>query len=200
MNIECSIPSRHFESMTAHFIKACKVQGCSALDIGIMPYKDGAGHRKPLSDIGVVHYEAIEIYKPYVEKLRFAGLPVQEGNVLTLHKLYEPDSFDIVLWNHGPEHLNNWKEIKIAVEQIALVARNWIIIGFPIGKDPVGEYNGNPYTAHKVVINDAWRIGNLLSSWGNPCVFTYKRKQKRSAKMAYPCADGGIVVCQKVGN
>lgn len=56
--------------------------------------------------------------------------------------------YDIVLWWHGPEHVEKFRALS-AIAQLWRGVSKALILGCPQGYSPQGVVNGNPYERHR---------------------------------------------------
>ena len=151
--------SRDFTERTAQFLQKHGVSGKSALDIGARyRTKYGAGLFAGLQRLGVKDYTILEIFDGYVKELKKRGYPVIQGDVRKIREYFQPESFDIVCWIHGPEHLNNLVEIQETIDKLKEITKRWLILSFPIGEEKQGAIAGNPYERHRYFIMDVRKI------------------------------------------
>ncbi len=153
--------SRDFDDLTIKFLTEYHLYGESALDIGAryIP-KYGAGLLKGLERFGVKDYTILEIYPPNVKELRKRGYNAISGDVRLINYIFPINSFDVVCWIHGIEHLNNFAEIHQTIRKLCRVTRKFLLLSFPIGKEKQGPLGGNPYEVHRYFIMS---IGKILS-------------------------------------
>ncbi len=93
--------------------------------------------------------DVLEIWHENVKYLRglkkFNG--VMQGDVREIDKLFKPNSYDIVMWWHGPEHIEI-QELAKTLDKLKRVAKKLVILGCPWGIYVQGEEYGNPYEKH----------------------------------------------------
>lgn len=156
--------SRNFTERTAQFLQKYGVSGKSALDIGARyRTKYGAGLFVGLQKLGIKDYIILEIFDGYVKDLKSRGYPVIQGDVRKIQEYFQPESFDIVAWIHGPEHLNNLVEICDSIDKLKEITKRWLILSFPIGAEKQGAVDGNPWQKHRYFVMD---VGQILGCFG----------------------------------
>jgi hypothetical protein len=122
------------------------------LNIGFRPNSDKtvatwcARHKRTL-----VHLEA---YGPNVQWIRTSkGLGTAvEGDVRRVGEIFEPQSFDFILWLHGPEHVTREEFMKLR-PVLEERSAHGVMYQAPIGDRPQGgDLYGNPYEKHLSVL------------------------------------------------
>jgi hypothetical protein len=88
----------------------------------------------------------VEFSKEYFSK-RNISMKVVEGNVLDSPKFFQKDEFDVSMFWHGPEHLEE-KKIDVALRGLEYITRRYLIIGCPNGQSKQDTIYGNPYEEH----------------------------------------------------
>jgi len=153
------VKSRDFDEPTLEFLTKYHFYGESALDIGARYLPEyGAGLFKGLQRFGVKDYTILEIHPPNVRELRERGYNAVSGDVRFINYIFPANSFDIVCWVHGIEHLNNFAEIYQTIKKLCRITRKFLMLSFPIGKEKQGPIEGNPYEEHKYFIMDIRKI------------------------------------------
>lgn len=87
-----------------------------------------------------------EIYKPNVEYLRSVEW-IKEVIECDIRKIDISNTFDVVFWWHGPEHVKQ-DELAITINRIEKLSRNLVVLGCPWGKFEQGAEDGNPNEVH----------------------------------------------------
>jgi hypothetical protein len=83
----------------------------------------------------------LEVFRPNVDRLVQHGVPnVHEGDVRCFSQCFER-SFDIILWWHGPEHVE--KNSSIACIRTLQAKCRLLILGSPWGPYPQDAIDGN---------------------------------------------------------
>jgi len=153
------VKSRDFDKITIEFLTKYHFHGESALDVGARYIPEyGAGLLKGLQRFGVKDYTILEVYPLNVRELRKHGYNAISGDVRLINYIFPTNSFDIVCWVHGIEHLNNFAEIYLTIRKLCKIARKFLILSFPIGKERQGPLGGNPFEVHRYFIMDIRKI------------------------------------------
>lgn len=71
---------------------------------------------------------------------------VFHGDVRNCLRIVKPESYDVVFWWHGPEHIHA-KDLARTLKQLEAVAP-LVILGCPWGLAPQGPVGGNEYERH----------------------------------------------------
>lgn len=151
--------SRDFDESTIEFLTKYHFHGESALDIGARYLPEyGAGLFKGLQRFGVKDYTILEIHPPNVRELRERGYNAISGDVRFINYIFPANSFDVVCWIHGIEHLNNFAEIYLTIKKLCRITRKFLMLSFPVGKEKQGPIDGNPYEEHRYFIMDVRKI------------------------------------------
>lgn len=76
-------------------------------------------------------------------------------------------TFDVVLWWHGPEHIDR-DDLAATVTQLERAAERLVILGCPWGVYPQGEFMGNPHDAHRASLypDDFLKLGYDVATIG----------------------------------
>lgn len=190
--------SRGFEERTAQFLRECGVSGKSALDIGARySSKYGAGLFVGLQEFGVENYTILEIFDDYVKELKEHDYPVIQGDVRQIQRYFQLESFDIVCWVHGPEHLNNFAEICKSIEKLKKLTKRWLVISFPIGKEKQGAIDGNPYQRHRYIIPSVQKILGCFSKKDNVRYIVYRRLPRKSGQYTTKFNPNAVIVYKR---
>lgn len=198
MNI--SLKSREFDSITTAFLKNQGVWGEKALDVGARYTQElGAGLWKGLQKFGVEDYTILEIYEPNVKELRQKGYSVIQGDVLEASEIFPKESFDIVLWSHGPEHLSSLQEIHKAMRELEKITRHFLVLSFPVGIERQGPVQGNPYEVHRHFIMDVREITDCFTYQYKVHSHIYNRKTRVVNGKKHPLKPNAVVVYNKLG-
>ena len=161
------LPSRDFDARTIEFLTKYGFYAKSALDVGARWHPEhGAGLWKGLARFGVTDYRIVEIWPANVAALKEHDFHAIEGDVRRLAHFVGKGAVDCVCWFHGPEHLGAFAEIREALMQCAQVAKKYVLLSFPIGKEPQGAMDGNPYEEHRFVLEQDMipRVANCFPS------------------------------------
>jgi len=76
-----------------------------------------------------------------------------EGDVREIDKL-KVGTFDVVLWWHGPEHIER-DELEATIAKLEAAAEGLVVLGCPWGVYKQGPFMGNPYDEHKASLYPA---------------------------------------------
>ena len=190
--------SRGFEERTAQFLQECGVSGKSALDIGARYSPEyGAGLFTGLQEFGVEDYTILEIFGGYVKDLIEHDYPVIQGDVRQIQRYFQLESFDIVAWIHGPEHLNNFAEICKSIEKLKRLTKRWLIVSFPIGKEKQGAIDGNPYQIHRYTIPSVQKILGCFDRKDNVQHIAYRRLPRKVGRYTTKFNPNAVIVYEK---
>ncbi|GAG69786.1 unnamed protein product [marine sediment metagenome] len=187
--------SRNFEERTAQFLRECGISGKSALDIGARYSPEyGAGLFAGLQEFGVEDYTILEIFNGYVKELKEHDYSVVQGDVRQIQRYFLPESFDIVCWVHGPEHLNNFTEICESIDKLKRLTKQWLIISFPIGEEKQGAIDGNPYQRHRYTIPSVQKILDCFNKKDNVRYTAYKRLPRKTGHYTTKFNPNAVIV------
>ena len=96
---------------------------------------------------GILPY-VLEVFEPNRRALREYGIPnVIAGDVSEIDSIFGPSSFDVVLWWHGPEHVEKSVAIQ-TIEKLKGCTRQMLIVGCPKGFEPQTTVGGNDHERH----------------------------------------------------
>jgi len=92
--------------------------------------------------------DILEIWRPNLQALKeMDGIrKVIEGDVRNILGMKLP-SYDIVMWWHGPEHIQ-WRELYSVLKNLHMLSKKYAIIAGPWGFSPQGAKKGNIYERH----------------------------------------------------
>jgi len=98
---------------------------------------------------GASSAEYLEVCEHYYEKWKEGKYRVTLGDVKDIRKIFPDNSFDVVLWTQGPEHISQ-HEMKQVFSDILHVAKRAVLFSCPYGSyyDKQGEVYRNVYEAH----------------------------------------------------
>lgn len=88
----------------------------------------------------------LEVYEPNVKELRKFFDSVIHGDIRDF--VNSGNTYDIVMWLHGPEHLEE-NELRSVLVDIKKLANKIVILGCPYGFNRQGALYGNEYEVHK---------------------------------------------------
>lgn len=116
----------------------------SVLNIGVGPNLESLAKNKFMKNIwpSIENFHNLEISNENAKKARengnklIAGVTV--GDVKNISQLFAPNSFDLIFWNQGPEHIyrEEWPDCFAALEEVAAKA---IYIHLPWGSGYDGD-------------------------------------------------------------
>lgn len=89
----------------------------------------------------------MEAWQPNVEALRPRFPKIIQGDIRDLNALKLLPRFDIVMWWHGPEHVEE-RELPEILTWLHAKAKRYVIVACPWGVYKQGEVKGNPYEKH----------------------------------------------------
>lgn len=143
--------------------------GDSCLQIGCRSVRGFRNFECRLTKIGYSIHHVLEIHGANVDKLKNDIDVIVEGDALLIEQ-YErlEDSYDVVVWWHGPEHVKK-DEFEKALPKIMVRSRLAFIIGCPNGKYDQGKLYGNPHEKHKHhwLPNELERLGFNVYTFGS---------------------------------
>jgi hypothetical protein len=106
-------------------------------------------------DGGAKSCEYLEVHESYMRDVKIVGdkpFKITQGNVKDIATIFGEDSFDNVVWSHGPEHVT-CSEFEPIYDRICEVARNLVFFVVPYGnfwdKTTDIHKNNNMYEVHK---------------------------------------------------
>src|SRR5258708_18928402 len=74
----------------------------------------------------------LEVFEPNCQELRAAGITnVTCGDVRNVGKLYD-EPFDVIMWWHGPEHLEK-ADVPAVIDELWQLTQHALILGCPLG-------------------------------------------------------------------
>ena len=90
----------------------------------------------------------LEAWKQNVEMIReMKKYEVVEGDVRQADDYFQPESFDLVIWWHGPEHVP-FEQLGVTFDKLKRIARRYIVVGCPWGHYSRRAFGGNPFEVH----------------------------------------------------
>lgn len=98
---------------------------------------------------GYTDIEVIDIYKPNVEKYKLEGvrgIDAREMDVRNAYAVYGEESKDVVIFQHGPEHLEKDEGFEVIAE-LKKMAKAYVVIETPISSHQ-DDLFGNPNEQH----------------------------------------------------
>lgn len=111
----------------------------------------------------------VEAHEPNVETLREV-MPEEEIIHADIREWAPPKKYDLVVWWHGPEHVNS-PEVKPMLEKLEAAVVGTLLIGCPWGDYKQGEIDGNPFERHLCPLSVAYfrKKGFRVTHMGEPC-------------------------------
>lgn len=117
------------------------------------------GKKDPTSDSSIFKSKVLEIFEPNYNDLdqevwagRYEVNPVL-GDVRRIDQIWPETSFDIVFWDHGPEHVSA-EELKETTEKLKKIAKQHLIYCCPWGSWPQDAEGGNEAERHELAVTE----------------------------------------------
>lgn len=130
----------------------------SILDIGA-----GAGtYSHLLRNPNAQHWTGIEVWTPYIEQFNLKNL-YDDIIVDDVRNWFPTKIYNFAILGDVLEHMNI-EESKSVLERIRM-ATDYTLISIPLGTNPQGEHEGNPYERH---IEEYWDEDKVRSNFGQP--------------------------------
>lgn len=125
--------------------KISELNVSSVLNVGYR--NDSDTHIQNYCKQNNIEWNVIEAYKPNCDDLKLGNhnypiYNIDVRNILTLNK-----SWDMIIWLHGPEHVE-WEDFKSIRNLIEKCANKSVIYQAPIGHWPQDAIYGNIYEKH----------------------------------------------------
>ena len=131
-----------------------KIKPKSALDVGA-----GAGTYRDLLDIP--HFDAVEIWAPYVERFGLIDA-YREVFIEDVRRFaFDREKYDLIIFGDVLEHMT--KNEAISVVSRALHSGAMVLVSIPIIDYPQGECDGNPFEAH---VKPDWSHEEFVEAFG----------------------------------
>lgn len=174
--------------------------GESVLYVGATPWRFQMG--KELHEAGY-DITLLEAFGPYAKN--YEGHPwvqqVVNADVCEWCAEGALDSFDCVIWWHGPEHIEAAR-LAGTLDQLERVAGKWIVLACPWGQNTQGIVDNNPFEQHRASLyTDDFRAldyetatlgwANDPSTWGQ--VLAWKQKADKKTGWTGPNDGGGNI-------
>lgn len=123
-------------------------------------------HDRLCKDLGIQSASALEIYGPNADVFERTVVDaahqlrddyklvrrVIRGDVRQLNTLTRPGEFDVVFWDHGPEHVAE-EDLRLATPMLQGMIGRMLIYCGPWGTWPQGPEGGNCDEEHKCVLH-----------------------------------------------
>lgn len=124
--------------------------GKSCLQIGCRSRKGFKNFFDPFSALGFDTHDVLEAHKPNVDKLNLPEARAKVcGDALKIKECRGLlESYDIIVWWHGPEHVKK-DQFERALPDLISMCNIGLVIGCPNGKYDQGAIHGNPFEQHK---------------------------------------------------
>lgn len=152
----------------------------SVLNIGVGPKLSALKWNIIIRNIwpAIKHFENLELDLSVVNKARGHGSPlisnVKQGDVKDITNIYDDDSFDLIYWNQGPEHIyrREWRE---CFEKLDRVAKKAIYMHCPWGSG----YDGDKWHYSKNIKEGEFE------QFGFECVYHGVENSRNAGIMSY---------------
>jgi hypothetical protein len=91
------------------------------------------------------------------------------GDVRSIDQFIGHNTYDVIFWDHGPEHVS-WDDLQKCTPLICQVAGRLVMYCCPEGEWPQGAEDGNEHEVHRnAVSKDMFeKLGFLTKSFGRP--------------------------------
>jgi hypothetical protein len=117
------------------------------------------------------YFYNLEIDAKNIKKARQDKSPylsnIHEGDVRKVDEVWPENSFDLIFWSHGPEHIYR-KEWVDTFKKLEAVANKVVILQAPWG----GAYNFSPHHVSKSIRKGEWE------AFGYKCLYNGKEDTK----------------------
>lgn len=102
-----------------------------------------------LMKCGAYNVVYLEIFDQYIQRWANKEYKIIKGDVRNIADIFTADSFDIILWIQGPEHINQ-SEMKKCFEDILKISRKLLLFTCPWGTyyDDQSALGGNIFEMH----------------------------------------------------
>ena len=104
--------------------------------------------------LGIERFGVLEIFPKNISDLeqaiwsgRYDVTPIS-GDVRKIDSLVAEGDWDIIYWDHGPEHVS-WQDLKECTPKILKSCGKMLLYSAPWGHWPQGEEDGNPNEVHR---------------------------------------------------
>ena len=130
----------------------------SLLDVGIGPDNQCVPWNGLFRNLfGISYFENIDIEQKHIDNIGKGADPLlanaQLCDVRTIDDVYSNDSFDVIFWSHGPEHIlrEEWKE---TFKKLEGVASKVVILQCPWGN----SYDYDPEHVSKSITEPEFKV------------------------------------------
>lgn len=125
--------------------------------------------------LGITRYGILEIFPKNhsdFELLVWAGRYKSEailGDVRKIDQLVIPGEWDIIFWDHGPEHVT-WEDLRETTPRIFGVCGKMLLYACPWGAWPQGMEDGNEHEVHRNFVTEEQfqELGLTTRTFGGP--------------------------------
>lgn len=140
--------------------------GKTALYVGATPRRS-----QMVLELSGANYDItlLEAFKPNADY--YAGHPwfaeVICGDVQNICEIANGRKWDLVVWWHGPEHVDK-ERLPQTLADLEAVANEMVVLGSPWGQNLHGMVSGNPHSVHQASIDmpDLEKLGYSTSTLG----------------------------------
>lgn len=135
-------------------------------------------HQTFCAELGIIDVGILEIFPANVSDAEqkiwsgyFKGVAVelQQGDVRSADWMFLPNDYDIIFWDHGPEHVS-LEDLKVVTPKLFGLAGKMLLYSCPWGSWPQGADDGNEHERHlwDVTPDVFEQMGMLTSTVGSP--------------------------------
>lgn len=134
-------------------------------------------HAKFAKGLGIEKLAIIEIndgnYRGFLSTKKDYDCDAYHGDVREIENYISKSQFDIIFWDHGPEHVS-WDDLKKVTPKLLDFSGKLLLYCCPLGDWPQGAEGGNPHEEHKnSVTTDQFKdLGLEYVTMGEPGVST----------------------------
>ncbi len=108
--------------------------------------------------MGVVKYGVLEIFPKNISDLEAKvwegryDVTAIEGDARSIGSFVKPGEWDIIYWDHGPEHVT-WEDLKMCTPSLFAAAGKMLLYSAPWGDWPQGMEDGNEHEVHRNAVS-----------------------------------------------
>jgi hypothetical protein len=147
----------------------------TVLDIGA-----GAGtYSHFLREKNLQHWTCLEVWQPYIEQFELTSL-YDKVIIEDVRKWIPEETYNFSILGDILEHMS-LEESKEVLHRIRKIS-DYTIISIPLGTNPQGEHEGNPYEIH---VEEYWDEEKVINNFGEPLI--------RHIETGYWCTIGVFV-------